>query len=336
MSDWSSSEDDNVPLGKLGIVTRKKKALNFDSSDSDNVPLSKLTKYSASSSMFEEDSFDDSDNDPDWVEPKSKKTTKTSLRSIKKERNTEEFIAELLGNLINKVTNQDKENKNNGKLIIGQKRKIGYVNKMEKQQAQNKKDLDLRKNNFVTKTQRPEKKVDKKDRQEIASLLSDMVNKVCIEEDIKRMCHPGYIVGHIIDGVVDIAVMLGENEKQNKKKKRGSLKEIRKAKYNLGQEYEKRTGGTVAARVVKAGCNDKTCKRKCKSKINEEKREQLMKSFWKLGDNQLRWSYISNTVISLEPKFRKSGAIRQNKATLKYILKTLKKYLSAKDFTLTH
>ena len=86
----------------------------------------------------------------------------------------------------------------------------------------------------------------------------------------------------------------------------------------MGLEYDMGKGKVGTARSVKQGCNPDTCKRKCKTKIHQDTREKLMKSFWKLGSAQLRWAYVSKTVKSKPPRYLRPDAIKRKSNSKTY------------------
>lgn len=101
------------------------------------------------------------------------------------------------------------------------------------------------------------------------------------------------------------------------RRKRPNKKVISKELYNKGQAYTGCNLKKYEARKVRQGCKD-TCKRKCKDKISLEQRTAISTAYWSLGDRQSRWNFIAKSVKTVEPQWRRAGAINQKGHTKVY------------------
>ena len=83
-------------------------------------------------------------------------------------------------------------------------------------------------------------------------------------------------------------------------------KNISKIKRNSGQKYISRTSKKlVDAKKVGTPCGD-SCRIKYSTKISENGWQDIHRSFWKLGDNNLQRSFILQCMENIIPKYRMS------------------------------
>ena len=79
----------------------------------------------------------------------------------------------------------------------------------------------------------------------------------------------------------------------------------------MGLSYE--TSGKIKnqkkAREIKPACKE-TCRMKCSTKISQEQRAQVFKSYWRLGDINIQRQYLVNCMKEIQPMYR---CIRQNR-----------------------
>ena len=72
-------------------------------------------------------------------------------------------------------------------------------------------------------------------------------------------------------------------------------KNVRKRRRLTGQEYESTLGKASEIRVMKPPCQ-RNCRLKCRTKISEEKRNNLFNEFW---DEKRTWDIKRQYVLSL-------------------------------------
>ncbi|XP_073999030.1 uncharacterized protein [Rhodnius prolixus] len=100
----------------------------------------------------------------------------------------------------------------------------------------------------------------------------------------------------------------GETAKRTKKRKRNKSmwkKNAAKIARNSGNQYvsSSKSKKIIAAREIKPPCKD-TCKLKCNTKINDESRIEIFKSYWALGSTQRQRDYLASCMTPIQPKYQ--------------------------------
>lgn len=91
----------------------------------------------------------------------------------------------------------------------------------------------------------------------------------------------------------------------------------RKILKNLGKEYISRKGVRQPKKSMKSPCK---CRMKCSEKISNYQRKKIFKAFWKLGDHQKQWAYVSNLVSQNHKRRVFVDTQSRRKYTFKYSL----------------
>jgi len=121
--------------------------------------------------------------------------------------------------------------------------------------------------------------------------------------------------------------------KKGKKRQRNEgnwKRNIDKKLRNKGQLYGSHCASKKMRkeRQMKSPCKD-FCKLKCSSKFNDENRKELFSGFWELGDIEKQRQFISNSMQTIQPKYRyiRQGGTRSprnNNNAFYFILKEQK------------
>lgn len=82
------------------------------------------------------------------------------------------------------------------------------------------------------------------------------------------------------------------------------IRNVAKAKRNIGEEYIARGGYIRPARHLQQPCDQK-CYQKCTVNFNDDQRMQIFKYYWNLGDLTLQRQYIINSMHRVQPKYRR-------------------------------
>lgn len=72
---------------------------------------------------------------------------------------------------------------------------------------------------------------------------------------------------------------------------------------HLGIEYTNAQGKVVAARRMGDVCSDK-CRLKCFTKITNDERRQIFDYYWKLGNVDLKRSFLNNSMSEINSVYR--------------------------------
>ncbi|XP_072384253.1 uncharacterized protein [Diabrotica undecimpunctata] len=81
-------------------------------------------------------------------------------------------------------------------------------------------------------------------------------------------------------------------------------KNVVKKLRNSGKSYQTlKAKKNIPERTLKPSCREK-CAFKCRLNITEERRLQLFKEYWDLGNIEKQWSFIANSVEAVIPKYR--------------------------------
>ena len=92
-----------------------------------------------------------------------------------------------------------------------------------------------------------------------------------------------------------------------KRKVRNATTKQQEAKraHNLGIAHISLRGKNVPARVMREG-SDASCKRNCMGKFTNEQRQKIHDAFWKSGDHQTQWIFLSS-LVKTSPVKRRTG-----------------------------
>lgn len=172
--------------------------------------------------------------------------------------------------------------------------------------------VPFKENNILHSTSEDELNIDNKDNRASVS-IENSANEVNLSE--------------INTLVVTSPLKKGRKRQRNEDKwKRNIDKKLR----NKGQLYESHCASKKMRkeRQMKSPCKE-TCKLKCSSKFNDENRKELFSGFWELGDIERQRQFISNSMQTIQPKYRyiRQGGIRSprnNNNAFYFILKEQK------------
>lgn len=147
--------------------------------------------------------------------------------------------------------------------------------------------VPFKENNILHSTSEDELNIDNKDNRASVS-IENSANEVNLSE--------------INTLVVTSPLKKGRKRQRNEDKwKRNIDKKLR----NKGQLYESHCASKKMRkeRQMKSPCKE-TCKLKCSSKFNDENRKELFSGFWELGDIERQRQFISNSMQTIQPKYR--------------------------------
>lgn len=107
----------------------------------------------------------------------------------------------------------------------------------------------------------------------------------------------------------------------SKRQKRLSEWKKNKAKFlrNQGKEYINVNGEFQQKKELKKGCGD-FCRMKCTQRISEENRMQIFQNFYKIGNQNLQWAYISNLITCYKKKVCRNSENSRKTESRKYFL----------------
>ncbi|CAH0546612.1 unnamed protein product [Brassicogethes aeneus] len=99
-----------------------------------------------------------------------------------------------------------------------------------------------------------------------------------------------------------------ETKKITRKRTRGPenwKKNLAKRLRNSGKEYVNvKTKKSYAERQLKPPCGEK-CKIKCYTKFSEEQHREIFRKYWEIGCVQRQRDFISSSMITIKPRYRK-------------------------------
>lgn len=126
-------------------------------------------------------------------------------------------------------------------------------------------------------------------------------------EEITQRNEPGTEASNIPEATYSENIVESDSTPRAKKRKRnecGWKKNVVKKLRNTGKSYKSTaTKKIVPERKMKQPCNEK-CKLGCSTKFTEMDRKKLFDEYWQLGDVQKHWTYLSNCMTVIKPKYR--------------------------------